>query len=178
MSQGGYWVPRALAFEHRFAAAVVDPGVMNVATSWTAQLPPEVLDGLLHAPEAERAQIAKELDAEVDQGAAQDPHFKFTLDSRMFPFGTTSYAEAVTMVSEYNLSDVVGQITTPLLIASPEGENFWPGQSEQLYEALPGEKELVTFTAAEGADLHCEPKAQALRAQRFFEWFNAKLGSQ
>ena len=39
VSQAGYWVPRALAFEHRFAAAVVDPGVVDVSTSWTAQLP-------------------------------------------------------------------------------------------------------------------------------------------
>jgi hypothetical protein len=32
-------VPRALAFEHRFAAAVADPGVVDVSTSWTGQLP-------------------------------------------------------------------------------------------------------------------------------------------
>jgi len=25
ISQGGYWVPRALAFEHRIAAGVADP---------------------------------------------------------------------------------------------------------------------------------------------------------
>jgi predicted esterase YcpF (UPF0227 family) len=27
VGQGGYWVARALCFEHRFAAAVLDPGV-------------------------------------------------------------------------------------------------------------------------------------------------------
>ncbi len=30
ISQGGYWVPRALAFEHRVAAGVADPGVWNL----------------------------------------------------------------------------------------------------------------------------------------------------
>ena len=39
VSQAGYWVPRALAFEHRFAAAVADPGVVDVSTSWTEKLP-------------------------------------------------------------------------------------------------------------------------------------------
>ena len=39
VSQGGYWVPRALAFEHRLAAAVVDPGVIDVSTSWLEPLP-------------------------------------------------------------------------------------------------------------------------------------------
>jgi len=39
VSQAGYWVPRALAFEHRFAAAVADPGVVDVSTAWTDSLP-------------------------------------------------------------------------------------------------------------------------------------------
>ena len=39
VGQGGYWVARALAFEHRFAAAVVDPGIVDVATAWIDRLP-------------------------------------------------------------------------------------------------------------------------------------------
>ena len=31
VSQAGYWVPRAIAFEHRFAAAVADGGVVDVS---------------------------------------------------------------------------------------------------------------------------------------------------
>src|SRR5215203_1273019 len=42
-SQGGYWVPRAVAFEHRIAAAVADGGVWDVSTSWTDRLPPELV---------------------------------------------------------------------------------------------------------------------------------------
>ena len=49
VSQAGFWVPRALAFEHRFAAAVVDPGVVDVSTAWTESLPRflrcELIDG-------------------------------------------------------------------------------------------------------------------------------------
>ncbi len=43
ISQGGYWVARALAFEHRFAAAITDPGLVDVSTSWTAHLPKSLL---------------------------------------------------------------------------------------------------------------------------------------
>ena len=39
ISQAGFWVPRTLAFEHRFAAAVADPGVVDVSTSWIEPLP-------------------------------------------------------------------------------------------------------------------------------------------
>ena len=34
ISQGGYWVPRAMAFEHRIAAGIADPGVVDVSASW------------------------------------------------------------------------------------------------------------------------------------------------
>jgi hypothetical protein len=32
ISQAGYWMPRALAFEHRIAAAIADPGVYNASS--------------------------------------------------------------------------------------------------------------------------------------------------
>ena len=39
VSQGGYWLARALAFEHRFVAAVVDGGVWDVSRTWFDRLP-------------------------------------------------------------------------------------------------------------------------------------------
>ena len=76
---------------------------------------------------------------------------------------------------EYRLGDEVAQIDTPLLITEPEGEQFWPGQSQALLDRLPGEKELVRFTAEEGAGRHCEPMAPALRDARVFDWLDGYL---
>ncbi len=42
-SQGGYWVPRAAAFEHRLAAVVADPGVVDVSTKWKDNIPKELV---------------------------------------------------------------------------------------------------------------------------------------
>jgi hypothetical protein len=42
-SQGGYRVPRAVGFEQRVAAAMADPGVWDVSTSWLAGLPEPLL---------------------------------------------------------------------------------------------------------------------------------------
>ena len=39
VSQAGYWVPRAAAFEHRLAAIVADPGVLDVSASFLSHLP-------------------------------------------------------------------------------------------------------------------------------------------
>jgi hypothetical protein len=75
----------------------------------------------------------------------------------------------------YNLDGVVGQITTPMLVTDPEGEQFWPGQSRRLYDALAGPKRLVHFGADEGADRHCEPMARSLLEQRLFDWLDETL---
>jgi hypothetical protein len=62
-----------------------------------------------------------------------------------------------------------------MLVTDPEREQFWQGQSQRLYDALLGPKTSVKFTAAEGGDLHCEPKAPGLRAQRIFDWLDQTL---
>ena len=66
-------------------------------------------------------------------------------------------------------------ITTPLLITDPDDEQFFPGQPQQLYDLVPGTKELIRFTAHEGANGHCEPMARSLRDTRIFDWLEDYL---
>jgi hypothetical protein len=168
ISQGGYWVPRAAAFEQRITAAVADPGVVNVAASWTANLPPPMQE-LLAAGQKDA------FDQFFTEGLRASPALAAVFAFRSRPYGLTSPYDVYTAVMQYSLAGVVDRIRCPMLITDPEGEQFWPGQSRQLYDALPGPKTLVAFTAAEGADLHCEPKAPGLRAQRIFDWLDAAL---
>jgi hypothetical protein len=169
ISQGGYWVPRAVAFEQRVAAAVADPGVWDVSTSWTGHLPPELL-ALLDA--GDKAAF----DEYMTEGLREAPALAATLRFRMRPYGLSSPFEVYRAAQQYTLAGVAERIRCPLLITDPDDEAFWPGQSQQLYDALPGPKTLVRFTAAEGGDLHCEPKVPGLRAQRIFDWLDATLG--
>lgn len=168
ISQGGYWVTRAIAFEHRFAAAIVDPGVVDVSASWTASIPKELLD-LLDAGRIE------EFDAAAAAGMASAPEIARTWAFRARPYGTTGYGETVQAVRRYNAVDVAGRITTPLLILSPENEQFWPGQGQRLAELAPGVSTVLSFTAAEGADEHCQPLARAVTAERMFDWLDDRL---
>jgi hypothetical protein len=72
--------------------------------------------------------------------------------------------------------EVVRLISCPLLITDPENEQFWPGHSERLAEMVGERATVIPFTAAEGADGHCEPRAPVLRAQRIFDWLDERLG--
>jgi hypothetical protein len=168
VSQAGYWVPRAVAFEHRIAAAIADPGVVDVSTSWSARLPQEMQELL------ERGQ-KQEFDRYMEEGMQSSQSLRYTVRFRMRPYGTDSPYEAYKMVEQYSLDGVADKIRCPMLVTDPENEQFWPGQSHQLYDVLTCPKELVSFTAAEGADSHCEPKALSLRDQRIFDWLDETL---
>jgi len=166
ISQGGYWVPRAVAFEKRIAAAIADPGVVDVSTSWTATLPPPMLELL-------KAGRKNEFDTYMAK--TLDPATKNALVFRMRPYGTTSYYEAFAATTNYKLSGAISKITCPMLITAPANEAFWPGQSQQLYDQLTCPKKLVPFTVSDGADLHCEPKGYGLRDLRMLNWLDKTL---
>jgi hypothetical protein len=171
ISQGGYWVPRALAFEHRIAAAIADPGVFDAFEPWWGALPPELRLLLDSGDEGG-------FDRVFDEGMQKaTPAQRQNLEWRAKPYGMQSTFDVFTAARQYNLTDVVDQITTPLLIADPEGEQFWPGQSQRLLDNLHDTEQLVAFTADEGADRHCEPMARSLLEQRMFDWLDETLAS-
>lgn len=168
ISQGGHWVARALAFEHRFAAAVLDPGVVDVAASWEQHIPRSLLAAF------ERGDDDR-FDQEIAIGMKFSPTTARTWSFRARPYGTQGYAATLRAVRQYSVADVAAQIRTPMLIASPEGEQFWPGQSERLAALAPSVSTLLPFTAEEGAGGHCEPLARPLFAERAFSWLDEQL---
>jgi hypothetical protein len=168
ISQGSYWVARALAFEHRFAAAITDPGLVDVSTSWTAHVPKSLLK-LLDGGQNDK------FDKEMGLGMKFSPETARTWQFRARPYGASGYAETLEAVRRYTVADVASRITTPLLITDPQDEQFWPGQADQLAALTPTVSTVVRFTEAEGADGHCQPLARTLTAQRMFDWMDEKL---
>ena len=166
ISQGGYWVPRALAFERRIAAGIADPGVVDVSTSWTGVLPKPLLELLKQGRKSEFDKYLLQAISAADRA---------TLNFRMRPFGFTSPFDTYKAAMEYNLRDVARKIQCPMLITSPVNEAYWPGQSKQLYDLLSCPKKLIEFSIADGADLHCEPNATGIRDLRVFNWLDETL---
>lgn len=168
ISQGSYWVVRAIAFEHRFAAAITDPGLIDVAASWTTHVPSALLTHL------DKGEVEK-FDKEMALGMKLSPDTARTWAFRARPYGTSGYGETITAVRAYDATDVAPKITTKLLILSPENEQFWPGQAQKLADLTPAVSTLIPFTAAEGADQHCQPLARTLTAERMFDWLDEQL---
>jgi hypothetical protein len=168
-SQAGYWVPRAAAFEHRLAAAIIDPGVVKVNASWLPHFPEALL-------QLYRAGRREKFDGALESAGGEDEAMAAEGTKRMEPYGTEPAFDLLSGLDKWDLTEVAGRIVCPVLITDPEGEQFWPGQSRQLYDLLNAPKTLMPFTAAEGANWHCEPMAPVLRSHRVLDWLDATLG--
>jgi hypothetical protein len=119
----------------------------------------------------------EKFDRNMRIGEVFDKSAKALLAFRGEPYGLKSDSpyDLYKAVDAYKLGDEVGQIDTPLLITDPEGEQFWPGQSQQLFDRLNGDKELAHFKEADGAGRHCEPMAPVQRDARVFDWLDGYL---
>jgi hypothetical protein len=166
VSQAGYWLPRALAFEHRFVAAVADPGVVDVSTTWTGKLPKNMVKML---GEGKQAAFNRDMGY-----ASKVPSLGRQLRFRARPYQCDSWFDVFTEVRRYRLGDLTNDIRTPLFICDPEDEQFWPGQSQELASRVRGSV-LVRFTAAEGANFHCQPMGRILTHERMFDWLEQQL---
>jgi hypothetical protein len=167
VSQGGYWILRALAFEHRIAAGIADPGVMDVSTAWVKNLPKFML---AHLEAGEEDKFNREINWGMRfMGKAARANMAF----RLKPYRSDNYFKVFKEIKRYNLREVIGRIQCPIFIADPEDEQFWPGQSREVYRSLKCPKTIVRFTAAEGANWHCEPQGRSLYDQRVFDWLES-----
>ncbi|HVW40176.1 MAG TPA: hypothetical protein VHC18_02385 [Amycolatopsis sp.] len=167
ISQAGYWLTRALVSEHRLRAAVVDPGVVDVSTSWTSNLSKGMVQRL---EDGDRDGFMKNM-----RVAEHIPALRRTLAFRGRPYAHDDWFDLFTAVRQYRVTpEDAAKIRTPLLITDPEDEQFWPGQPRRLAGLVPG-AEVVAFSAAEGASGHCEPMARLLVEQRVFDWLDGRL---
>ncbi|RYV51234.1 alpha/beta hydrolase family protein [Pengzhenrongella frigida] len=171
ISQGGYWLGRALAFEHRFVAAALDGGVVDVSRTWNANLPPEML-ALLHGGQKET------FDQYMGQGPS-DPALERQFAFRARPYGAFDSAfDLFTAVGTYTLgADLVAQITTPTLVTDPDDEDFFPGQSREMYDLLRAPKQLARFTREDGAEHHCQPLGRTLTGLTVNDFFADHLAT-
>lgn len=169
ISQGGYWVARALAFEKRIKAAALDPGVFDVSAAFRNSAPSFIKKALEQKDKA-RADFFMKYAMRISS------RIRNVLNFRMRPYGQASPFDTYEQMTKYRITpDIAGLISCPVLITDPDREYFWPGQPQALFDLLRCPKKLIRFTTEEGADWHCEPVGLGLRSQRIFDWFDEVL---
>ncbi|AXE24726.1 alpha/beta hydrolase [Streptomyces globosus] len=177
LSMAGDLAPRAAAFESRIAALVAMPGCVD---PWLG-FPPEIRRILTPDKQQTNDIWNNEVVPELPPAAAA------TMKKRFEPFSIPAMLEArqgrlftdfytpATRIQALKITDVVPLIKAPTLVLDYEGEQFYPGQPREMYNALTSPKDYVRLTAQEGAQLHCSPMAPQLHCEVVFDWLQQTL---
>ncbi|KAH0426138.1 dipeptidyl aminopeptidase acylaminoacyl-peptidase related protein [Colletotrichum camelliae] len=163
ISMGGYLVGRALCFEHRCAAAIVNDGLYDFGSAFHNQNP--ALGKFL---------IQNGWDATMNtlmyQMMRWDTGFKWAISNGMWAFGVQSLVDVMRCVKKYTLEGLVDNIKTPLLVLDALEDHFLKGQRRALFDRLLCEKKFEQFTEEEGATAHCHMRSQTRLNQAIFDY--------
>lgn len=174
ISMGGVLAPRAAAFEKRIAALIADDGVYDYGASNLGAVPP---GQRAQAEAAFKAKEAPELDRKMEAAMKSSPTAAWAITHGMFAFGASSPRAYVAATLAFHLRDGVAEaISCPTLVLDAEGDMFFKGQPEELYNHLTCKKTLMRFTESEGAGSHCQVGAFRLAFGRIYDWLDETFG--
>jgi len=169
LSLGGYLAPRAASGEHRVAACIADSGAFDLFDASIARVP-KPLAGQI--PDG-NATALKLVDAMIDRMIAS-PTGGWALRRNLYAHDVDTAMDFFRVAKQFTLKGFAEKITCPTLVTHAEGDDIG-ASAPQLYDALTCEKEIILFTAEEGADQHCETGARQLYHARAFGWLDAHL---
>lgn len=170
LSLGGFLGPRAAAKEHRLAALIADSGSFDMYAAGLERMPKPLVKGYESGNKIARAAVAKLLDE-----AARKPTGGWGLRRGMVVHGVDSPIAYFDLMKDFRLDGYAQSITCPTLVTHAEGDSIG-ASAPQTFDALTvPDKQLIFFTAAEGAGDHCEAAARTLFDTRAFGWLDERL---
>lgn len=169
ISFGGYFAPRAVAFEHRIKVCVANGGIYDFYENMIRKFPPDTED-ILKDHDA-----SLEFDKETKEVMKKNVDIEFFFANGMYTFGTKSPSELIRMLKPYNMREFAKNIQCTMLVVDSEGDQDLPGQAAELYQALECPKEYMLFTKLEGAEEHCQMGAIMISGERILNWLDDNL---
>jgi len=168
MSLGGYLAARAAAFEHRFRAAVFFDGVYDFNESLRKLLPAEAIAAYDAGDEAKCQKI---VESEMPNSAA----LRWTVTQGLWTFAARTVADFIRKTEPYTIKGIVKQIQCPCLVMEADGDIFFTGQPQRVYDELQVPKAFARFTSEDGAENHCQSGALAHKDEVVFNWIDEVL---
>jgi dipeptidyl aminopeptidase/acylaminoacyl peptidase len=151
LSLGGYYAPRAAAFEPRFACAI----------AWGAQWD-------YHAVWQERfARLAR----------ADTPSLSVPWQHLLWIFGAKNQEEALARLEPFRLDGIVERIRCPfLLVHGAEDAQIPLSLAQRCFEAVgSAHKTMRVFTREEGGSHHCQIDNVSIGVTAMWDWLETVL---
>jgi alpha-beta hydrolase superfamily lysophospholipase len=169
LSLGAHLGPRAASTEHRLAALIADCGSYDLYASFLSRLP-----GPLAGAFERDNRIAVAVVRFLLGRLAKAPTGGWALRRGMLVHGVADPVAYVEATKAFTLRGRAERIACPTWVCNAEGDDV-SASAPALFAALTCDKTFVTFTAAEGADDHCEVGARQLYHERSFGWLGRHL---
>lgn len=151
LSLGGYYAPRAAAYEKRFKCCVAWGAIFDFGVAFEARI-----------------------------SGTNEPSVPGFADHAQWVFGKHTLEEAKAVTRQMTLKEAAKEITCPLLIVHGENDRQIPlWHAEKTYEAAvnsPG-RELKVFSLADGSAEHCGADNGSLTIDYITDWVAEKLGA-
>ena len=151
LSLGGYYAPRAAAFEHRFNAA--SPGARSSISA---------------------------LRSSPGSAAPTSLRFPAIVEHAQWVFGTNSLDETRAVVKQMTLETCADKIVCPLLIVHGENDRqipLWHAEKTYQHAVNSPDRELKIFHLADGGAEHCGADNNGLIVDYITDWVAEKLGA-
>ena len=151
LSLGGYYAPRAAAFEKRFKCCVAWGAIYDFGVAFEARV-----------------------------GGTNEPSVPGFVDHAQWVFGVNSLDEMRAMTKQMTLEKAADEITCPFLIVHGENDRQIPlWHAEKTYAAAVNspDRELKIFDLADGAAEHCGADNGSLVVDYMTDWVAERLGA-
>lgn len=164
MSMGGYYAPRAAAFDARISACIAYDVLYDVWISMLNKNPKLRIVERLSPVAAEFV---------INMAMKTNVSLRWLVQNALWVYGLKHPHELVKAVPQYTLRQVAGQIKCPMLILVGEADHFVSSeQVDEFSKRLTCPKTIRIFTKEEGAEEHCQEGNHALLHQVIFDWLD------
>ena len=168
-SLGGYYAPRAAAFEPRLKALIVHSAVFDL---WATQSKTKPALGFL----VSKWKSPRVVETILDVAMRFNSELRWSVKNAQWVFGASNPVEMIREIQRYSLKDIAGLVQQPTLILHGASDHLFPlDQADMLYAALKAPKTLRVFTEEEGAEEHCQIGNITLLHQVLFDWLDKTL---
>ena len=170
VSFGGYYAPRAAAYDGRIAACVAFDHMHDL---WRASAyeNPRLARAMLRAPD-------RLVDGLASLGARFSLEARWLMGNSRWVFGVDSAAELQRTLREYSLSGVAGGIDCPMLVLAGEDDHFVPVVlAREFVDELTAPTTLRVFRTEEGAGEHCQVGNLRLATGVIYDWLDETLAN-
>ena len=170
ISMGGELAPRAAAFEKRIAALIANDGVYDYGAANLTYVPAELRTAFVQMLTAKEA---PQVDAMIEAAMKASPTAAWAITHGMYSMGAPTPRAYLAAAQAYNLRDGIAEtISCPTLVCEAEGDMFFKGQPQELFDHLTCPKTVLRFTESEGAGAHCQVGAGRLAFARMYDWLD------